>query len=375
MKTMRAILAGCLFFGLIDARAELLLTLTPPARNATPGIEMVFSGALTNTSETNRLFLNDIQANLTSGASNFISFNANTFFANVPGLLLPGEVYTGAVFHVLLSNTAPGGDYGGSITLRGGTDIFATNDLASAAFLISSTTVSIVASDATASEWGPDPGAFTVSRMSSTNFDLTVLYAISGSATNGVTYNLISSSVLIPAGEISATITLTPISDDLAQSKRTATLTLQPNVAYGLGSNVAATVSIHDTPFDVWRLQKFGANANSPAAAPNADWDSDGIQNLLEYALNLEPTVRDVRVLPAPQIIDDHLTWSYVPNPNAVDVMVVVEASTNLTDWSAANVEVVAVSNPDPPHRITVRYRHAVSVTAQAFLRLRAIRI
>ena len=375
MKRVPAILTIWFVLGNFAVRAELSLALTPATYNTTPGVEMVFSGTLTNVSETNRLFLNDIRASLTSGASNFATFNANAFFANVPGILLPGEVYTGAVFQILLPNGTPGGDYEGVITMRGGGDIFATNDLASATFRISSTSVGIVASDVAASEWGPDPGAFTVSRMGSTNTDLTVFYAISGTATNGVTYNLLPSSIVIPAGALSATITIVPILDELAQSKRTVVLTLQPNVAYGVESNRTATVTIHETPFDVWRLQKFGTTANDPSAAANGDWDFDGIHNLLEYALNLEPMARDVNPLPAPEIVGSHFTWSYVPNPNAVDVMLVVEASTNLIDWSAADVENVVVPNPEPPTRVTVRYRHAIDVTAQAFLRLRAIRV
>lgn len=374
MKRLPAILTVCLLLGNLTGRADMLLALTPATYHATPGVEIVFGGVLTNTSASNRLFLNDVQASLTGGVSNVVTFDANAFFANVPGVLLPGEVYTGTVFRVLLPNGAPGGDYEGVITMRGGGDIFATNDLASTTFRISSTSVSIVASDAMASEWGPDPGAFTVSRSGSTNADLTVFYAISGSATNGVAYHLLPSSILIPAGALSATAAVVPIFDGLAQSKRTVTLMLQPNVAYGVESNRTASVTIHDTPFDVWRLQKFGTAANGPAAADDADWDSDGIRNLLEYALNLEPAVPDLRALPVPRIVEDHLTWSYVPNANAPDVMLLVEASTDLIDWSMADVEMVVVPNPEPPTRVTVRYRHPIGFAAQAFLRLRAIR-
>jgi hypothetical protein len=375
MKRVPAILAVIWFLpALYTAHAQLTMTLTPATRNATLGTELVFSGALTNTSETNALFLNDIQAALTGTASNRVNFNANSFFANVPGLLLPGEIYTGAVFRVLLLDTA-GGDYEGSVTLQGGDDVFATNDLASAAFVASSTTVNIAASDLTASEFGPDPGAFTISRAGGTNTDLTVFYAISGSATNGIAYSPIPSSLLIPAGASAVTITLTPIPDNLAQGKRTATLTLSASPSYNLGSNVAATISIHDKPFDIWRLQKFGAAADSPLAADMADWDSDGIQNLVEYALNLEPTIPNTRALAVPQIVEDHLTWSYVPNPAAVDVEPVVEGSTDLLQWNTADVEIVVVPDPDPPGRVTVRYRQPVTFTDHAFLRLRARRV
>jgi len=358
--------------GLSAAHAELVLTLTSTNQNTARGAELVFSGTLANTNETNALFLNDIQAVLTGGASNHVSFNANSFFANVPGILLPGESYTGAVFSASLLNAAAG-DYEGSVTLQGGADIFATNDLASAVFVVSSTTVNITASDPTASEFGPDTGAFTFSRMGGTNTDLTIFYTFSGSATNGVTYESIPVSILIPAGASNATLTLTPIADNAAQGKRTATLILSAAPSYNLGSNVTATVTIHDKPFDIWRLQKFGTNANGLRAADVADWDSDGIQNILEYALNLEPTVPNIRALPIPQIVDGYLSWSYVRNPAVFDVALIVEASIDLVNWSSFDVETFLA--PDPPGLVTVRYRQPVIMNPQVFLRLRASRV
>src|SRR5260370_33546597 len=48
--------------------------------------------------------------------------------------------------------------------------------------------VSITATDPIASETGPDPGVFTVSRAGGTAGPLTVNYAVGGSASNGVDY-------------------------------------------------------------------------------------------------------------------------------------------------------------------------------------------
>jgi hypothetical protein len=376
MKKMPAIFAAIGFLlSQTAAPGALTVTLAPSMANAAHGTELVFSGAFTNTSNSNTLFLNDIQVVLSSSASNYVRLNANGFFANVPGLLLPGEAYTGAVFQVLLLDTAPAGDYEGSITLQGGADILAADDLASAAFFISSPTVSIVATDPTASEFGADSGSFTVSRTGGTDVDLTVACAISGSATNGVTYSPIPSSITIPARTNAAATAIVPIPDDFAQGDRTATLTIIAAASYNPGSNVAATITIHDKPFDNWRVQKFGAAANDSAAADLADWDGDGIHNLLEYTLNMEPAVADIRALPVPRIVEDHLTWSYVPSADAIDAVLVVEASTDLIEWSSADVEIITIPNPDPPERITVRCRHPASLTDRAFLRLRASRI
>src|SRR5256886_1578662 len=46
-------------------------------------------------------------------------------------------------------------------------------------------TVSVVATDADASEQGPNPGEFTFTRTGDTSFDLTVNYTLGGTATKG----------------------------------------------------------------------------------------------------------------------------------------------------------------------------------------------
>src|SRR6266480_462838 len=73
--------------------------------------------------------------------------------------------------------------------------------------------VTIVASDPSASEIGPDTGTFTVSRTGPTNNDLLVFYHGDGSARPGVDYQALPGHVTIPAGASAADITVTPIAD------------------------------------------------------------------------------------------------------------------------------------------------------------------
>ena len=87
------------------AFAGLTLTLTPTAQPAAPGAEVLFSGTLTNTSATERLFLNDIT--FTPTPPNVTALSSNAFFANVPGILLPGETYGGPLFRISLSTAPP----------------------------------------------------------------------------------------------------------------------------------------------------------------------------------------------------------------------------------------------------------------------------
>jgi hypothetical protein len=107
--------------------------------------------------------------------------------------------------------------------------------------------VTIVASDGTATENNPaDTGIFTVSRSGSTAGSLNVNYTIGGSATNGTDYQSLSGTVTIAAGQSTATITVTPIDDSIAEGNETVVLTLSGNANYVVGTPASATVIIID---------------------------------------------------------------------------------------------------------------------------------
>ena len=106
-------------------------------------------------------------------------------------------------------------------------------------------TVTVVATDANAAEAAtPDTGTFTVSRTGSTAAALTVNYTVGGTATNGTDYTTIPTSVVIPAGSASATITVTPIDDAVSEGDETVVVTLSSSASYNVGSPSAATVTI-----------------------------------------------------------------------------------------------------------------------------------
>jgi serine protease len=107
--------------------------------------------------------------------------------------------------------------------------------------------VSIAATDASAAEAGPDTGMFTITRAGgSTTAALTVSLSLSGTATNGTDYQTIASSVVIPAGAASATVTVTPIDDTVADPAETVIATIQSGTGYDVGSADSATITISD---------------------------------------------------------------------------------------------------------------------------------
>src|SRR2546430_2055859 len=111
------LVAAFLLSNALTARAGLTVSLVSAIQNSAKGRTLVFSGTLTNTGTTDQLFLNDIQFALTGSAANYLVPDTNSFFANVPGILLPGENYTGELFRVALSGSASADDYTGTVSV------------------------------------------------------------------------------------------------------------------------------------------------------------------------------------------------------------------------------------------------------------------
>jgi thermitase len=109
--------------------------------------------------------------------------------------------------------------------------------------------VTISATDPDASEDATEPGVFTIHRSGPTTGDLVVSYAVSGSATSGSDYASLGTSVTIPSGADSATVTLRPVDDGIIEGSETVVLTLAAGISYSVGTAKAATVTIHDNDF------------------------------------------------------------------------------------------------------------------------------
>ncbi len=104
----------------------------------------------------------------------------------------------------------------------------------------------VVASDSSAAEAGPEAGAFTLTRTGSTANAMTVNVAYSGTATNGVDYVTLPNSFVIPAGQRSVVVALTPIDDALDEGAETAILTMVAGTGYEVSTPAAATVTLAD---------------------------------------------------------------------------------------------------------------------------------
>ncbi len=120
------------------------------------------------------------------------------------------------------------------------------------ALVLPSTQVSVTATTPFASQSGPTPGVFTITRNSAvssdTNSPLTVFYTLGGTATNG-TYTVsggTTTSVTFAAGQNSTNITITPVNDGASRPTTTVSLTIAGNGNYASTAPVSATISIQN---------------------------------------------------------------------------------------------------------------------------------
>lgn len=104
--------------------------------------------------------------------------------------------------------------------------------------------VTIVATDATASEPGSDTGTFTIQRDDPAAA-ATVAYTVSGTATLNSDYTALAGTVDFAAGQATATLTVIPLDDELYErTNETVVVTLSAGTGYTVGSPSAATVTI-----------------------------------------------------------------------------------------------------------------------------------
>jgi hypothetical protein len=110
-------------------------------------------------------------------------------------------------------------------------------------------TVAVSASDASATIGTTDTGAFTFTRTGDTTSNLVVNYTLAGSAVAGTDYlqlgnSVMPTSVTIPTGSASTTLTIQALANSTGASSETAALTLASSGGYTIGSPSSASVSI-----------------------------------------------------------------------------------------------------------------------------------
>jgi hypothetical protein len=243
-------------------------------------------------------------------------------------------------------------------------------------------TVTTAATTPTAREQDGSPGVFTVTRTGPITSPLFVPLAWGGTAVSGTHYAVPPGALLIPAGSASATVSIAPVADALAQGDRTVTLTIATDWSLSAGSPANAAVTLQDKPYDAWRFARFtGAQlADSAASGETADPDGDGLPNLLEYALDAEPLAADApsRQPSAATTPDGHLTLTYFHPSSRTDLGYAVEWTADLAagGWSSGSDVVTETARvaTESGALVTVQTVADLATSPRQFLRLRVTR-
>lgn len=132
--------------------------------------------------------------------------------------------------------------------------------------------------------------------------------------------------------------------------------------------------------FADWQMERFDAGelADDSISGADADPDSDGIANLFEYALGLDPKAASRGGLPVVGLEnvggDDYLTLSF-RRPNAIaDIDYVVTLSGDLGSWAAGAVAAGQTDQGDGTTTYTFRDSQPISEQERRFMRLQVTR-
>ncbi len=118
--------------------------------------------------------------------------------------------------------------------------------------------------------------------------------------------------------------------------------------------------------YDVWAEQLPSGDRGR-----DADPDGDGIRNLVEYALGLNPQSADVAGLPVGAVEDGFLTLNVSKNAEALGIDYVVEVSGDLVNWESGAGFTTELENTDSVLRI--RDNAEWTGADRRFIRLRVV--
>ncbi len=141
----------------------------------------------------------------------------------------------------------------------------------------------------------------------------------------------------------------------------------------GTVTSEVATLVVNQVGFAAWQTANFTLSERGDASVsgPNADPDRDGVNNLVEYALGLDPKSASVSGLPQISVQGTEWWFTYARPSERPDVTYTVETSTNLTNWVTTGI-----THERTAAGTTETWRARLNITAgqNAFFRLKVER-
>jgi len=200
----------------------------------------------------------------------------------------------------------------------------------------------------------------------------TAYMAIMAAATTGVT---VTPTVTAPTATVKVNETTVASGVASATIPITDTQAIATVVTAQDGSTTTYTLTVAFSGYEAWQTRAFTnpADLSDPAISGELETPAhDGINNLMKYALALDPTVCGTGGLPTMALQDGYLTLTYRKNKTATDVTYTVLAADSLDDDSWAPATTV-LSQTDLADHWLVTTRDTVPYAGQArrFMRLK----
>jgi glucose/arabinose dehydrogenase len=173
-----------------------------------------------------------------------------------------------------------------------------------------------------------------------------------------------------------------PLSWDTTQYQNGA-LTLRFTVFDALGYSNSKTVKVIIanglTPLEGWRNAHWGTFSPDSSNGNQVDFDHDGLNNLLEYAMGLDPRETDDPARLPSVYFEKVAGQNYValryqrPINGRTDVTYIVQVTDNLTSWSSGpsvTTTISTVANGDGTETVSVRDDTPTTGASRRFIRL-----
>lgn len=220
-----------------------------------------------------------------------------------------------------------------------------------------------------------------LARSGATTAPLSVNLSITGGA-GAADYGTFPASIIIPAGASSAFLTLTPLSDGLAEGEESFRVAIVPDPEnHTLATPVKASVVIEDRPSDGWRFGQFTASqlADPLVSGDLADPDGDGLENLLEFFTGRRPQLADGQDAArggSEMVVEELYQTLTYDRVAASGLAGSVEISTDLLDWQSgvSLLEESVLADDGLSQVIRVRSRAPLGSGQAEFLRLKVVR-
>ena len=141
-------------------------------------------------------------------------------------------------------------------------------------------------------------------------------------------------------------------------------------------SFVDGTLTVLALAYSDWQAEHFtaGEQTDLTISGPAADPDGDGLNNLLEYAANLDPKVPDSTGFPSLGADGGALTLTYVRRKDVGDLAYTVDVSNDLQTWNSgvSVTQETSVTALDARRdQVMVTDRTVLTGLTRRFLRLR----